>query len=131
MKNFLKKWMLVIGILAGAGLYIIYRLIPALHPAGPVLLGACKTIQPILLFAMLLLTFSKIEPRDLRPHRWQWWLLLIQAVGFLIPALVLILFPEFPHRLILEAAMLCFIMPTATSGSVVTEYFCATMTNEK
>lgn len=37
--SFLKEWMLVIGIVCGASLYIIFHYASALHPAGPLLLG--------------------------------------------------------------------------------------------
>lgn len=119
--KFLKDWMLVIGMVTGASLYIIYHFIPALHPAGPELLWFCKHIQPVLLFIMLFLTFCRIEPRDLKPHRWQAWLLLIQGGSFVILALALMLFPSLPAKVGVESLMLCMICPTATACSVVTD----------
>ena len=75
---------------------------------------------------MLFLTFCRIEPRDLRPHRWHWWLLLIQ--GGLFSALGLLaywLLDAFPVAgrewvVLMEGAMLCLICPTATAAAVVT-----------
>lgn len=119
--KFLKDWMLVIGMVSGASLYLIYHFIPALHPAGPVLLGFCKNIQPVLLFMMLFLTFCRIEPHDLKPHRWQAWLLLIQGGSFVALALLLMLFPALPAKVGVESLMLCMICPTATACSVVTD----------
>ena len=127
--GFLKRWMLVIGMVAGAGLYLVYHAIPALHPAGPFLLKFCKTIQPWLLFVMLFLSFCKIEPAQMRPHRWQASLLLVQ--GGLFAALVLVILwalhsdsafaaALLGKRVMLEALMLCLICPTATACAVVT-----------
>lgn len=121
MMKFLKDWMLVIGMVAGASMYLIYHFVPALHPAGPALLGFCTHVQPMLLFAMLFLTFCRIEPHDLKPHRWQWWLLAIQGGSFMALALILMLFPSLPVKAGVESLMLCMICPTATACSVVAD----------
>ena len=120
LKKFLKDWALIIGMIVGASLYLGYRAIPALHPAGPALERIAKTVQPVLLFAMLFLSFCKIEPHQMRPHRWMVWLLLFQSVLFAGLALLLYYCPELALRHGLEAAMLCLICPTATACAVVT-----------
>lgn len=122
--KFLKDWMLPIAMTAGAAFYLIYHAVPQLHVAGPFLSHALAVIQPLLIFAMLMLTFCRIEPRDLRPHRWHWWLLLIQGGLFVILGLC-VLAVERAHggrdwTVLLESAMLCLICPTATAAAVVT-----------
>ena len=112
--------MLVICMVAGASVYLIYHSIPALHPAGPVLLKICKRVQPVLLFAMLFLSFCKIEPHQMKPHKWMLWLLLFQGLSFGLLALALSIWPQLPLRAGLEGAMLCLICPTATACAVVT-----------
>lgn len=118
--------MLPIAMLTGASIYLIYRSIDVLHPAGPFLHGLAGFLQPMLIFAMLFLTFCRIEPKDLKPHRWHWWLLLIQggvfAVLGLIAYMLIGLLPEKNHDwiVLIESAMLCFICPTATAAAVVT-----------
>ena len=89
-KKFIRDWMLIIGMLVGAGAYLIYHSMPSLHSAGPVLEAVCTHLQPILLFIMLFLSFCKIEPHQMRPHRWQAWLLLIQTALFVGLALLLV-----------------------------------------
>ncbi|MBO4447182.1 MAG: hypothetical protein J5764_03550, partial [Bacteroidales bacterium] len=84
-----KDWTLIIAISAGIGGYLLYHGIPVLHPAGPVLERTVKLLQPLLLFLMLFLSFCKIEPQQLRPHRWQVWLLILQVGMFGIFALTL------------------------------------------
>lgn len=121
-----KDWMLPIAMLTGASGYLLYHWIPQLHFAGPFLSDLAAVMQPLLIFAMLFLTFCRIEPKDLKPHRWHWWLVLIQ--GGLFTALGLLAwwllkaFPQNTHFIVvlLESAMLCFICPTATAAAVVT-----------
>lgn len=121
MLRFLKNWILVISMATGASVYLIYHAIPALHGAGPVLERLCTTLQPLLLFAMLFLSFCKIEPHQLKPHRWQFILLGIQTLMFVAFAFAVYLQPEGAlSRIPLEAAMLVFICPTANACAVVT-----------
>ncbi len=119
--KFIKDWMLPLGMAVGASAYLIYHFIPVIHPAGPYLLKAVSIIQPLLLFFMLFLTFCRIEPRDMKPHRWHWWLLLIQAGSFIAMGTFLALLPDFSGKIIVEAAMICMICPTATAAAVVTD----------
>ena len=119
-KKFLRDWALIIGMVLGASLYLVYHAIPSLHPAGPVLEAIIKEVQPMLLFAMLFLSFIKIEPHQMRPHKWMVWLLLFQCVLFVGLALLLRFFPSLPLRYGIESAMLCLICPTATACAVVT-----------
>ncbi len=122
----IKDWMLPIAMLTGASIYLLYHAIEPLHVAGPFLNNAVAIIQPLLLFIMLFLTFCRIEPKDLKPHRWHWWLLLIQGglftgLGFLA-VWIMKAFPADSHNavILIECAMLCLICPTATAAAVVT-----------
>ena len=119
--------MLPIAMLTGASIYLIYHIMPEpVHALGPFLDGFVGVLQPLLIFTMLFLTFCRIEPRDLKPHRWHWWLLLIQGGSFVALAFVILgllkWVPGDNHgRIILiESAMLCMICPTATAAAVVT-----------
>ena len=118
--KFLKDWALIVSMIVGASAYLIYRSAPVLHPAGPFLEVFISKLQPLLLFAMLFLSFCKIEPSQMRPHKWMLWLLLFQSLLFVALALPLILVPQLPFRYGLEAAMLCIICPTATACAVIT-----------
>ena len=127
LKTTIKDWMLPIAMVTGASIYLLYHIMPEpVHAAGPFLEGAVSVIQPLLIFAMLFLTFCRIEPKDLKPHRWHWWLLLIQgglfsALGLGIVLLSKVLPSGHSQWLVLmESAMLCLICPTATAAAVVT-----------
>ena len=111
----------------GASGYLLYHILPeSLHVAGPYLSGLISVLQPLLIFSMLFLTFCRIEPKDLKPHRWHWWLLLVQGglftfLGFLAIWLIKV-FPGSYHEkvVLVESAMICLICPTATAAAVVT-----------
>ncbi len=115
-----KDWMLPIAIASGVAAYLIYHSIPALAPAGPYLEKAVEMIQPLLMFVMLFLSFCRIAPRQMRPHRWQFWLLLVQTAGFVIPGIVLMLCGDGHYNLLIESFMICMICPTATAAAVIT-----------
>lgn len=128
-KKFIKDWMLVISMTFGVLVYLLYHGTPGLHAAGPVLLAICKRIQPLMLFAMLFLSFCKIEPHQMRPHRWMQWLMLAQ--GGIFVALSLLLVWAMHHdnvlatfildgRFFFESLLLMMICPTATACAVVT-----------
>ena len=119
--------MLPIAMVTGASVYLLYHFMPEpVHAAGPFLSGAVAVLQPLLIFAMLFLTFCRIEPKDLKPHRWHWWLLLIQGGLFtglgLLACWLLHAIPGEGHgkTVLIESAMLCLICPTATAAAVVT-----------
>ena len=119
--------MLPIAMLTGASIYLIYHIMPEpVHKAGPVLDVAVSLLQPFLIFSMLFLTFCRIEPKDLKPHRWHWWLLMIQGGLFtalgLLAVWVIKVFPGAYHDklVLIESGMLCLICPTATAAAVVT-----------
>ena len=119
--------MLPIAMITGASSYLIYYIMPdPVHCAGPFLNGVMELIQPLLIFAMLFLTFCRIEPKDLKPHRWHWWLLLVQGGMFAILGLTAFALVRFfpgvtsDKIVLIESAMLCMICPTATAAAVVT-----------
>lgn len=120
MTRFFRDWMLVIGMAVGAGAYLLYHAMDFLHPAGPVLLKICSTLQPVLLFLMLFLSFTRIEPQQLKPHRWQFWLLFVQCISFFGLAALLYFTDPGMWKIPVEAAMLALICPTATAAAVVT-----------
>lgn len=126
-KKTIKDWMLPIAMVTGASIYLLYHALPEpLHGAGPFLSGLVSFLQPLLIFAMLFLTFCRIEPKDLKPHRWHWWLLLIQGglftgLGLFAAWMMKALPGDHGDKIVLiQSAMLCLICPTATAAAVVT-----------
>lgn len=103
MLKFLKNWTLPIAMLVGAIGYPVFI--------------SLSFLTPFLIFTMLLLTFCKVSPYDLRPKMLHLWLLLIQILGSLAVYLLLYRF----NRIVAEGAMVCIICPTATAAAVITQ----------
>lgn len=119
--KFLKTWMLPISMTTGVTIYLLYRSMDFLHPYGPCTAAVISKIQPVLIFAMLFLSFCKISPKDLKLSRWHLRLLCIQVISFLLLAAVEISLPVGRARAVLESGMICMICPTATAAAVVTD----------
>lgn len=118
--SFIKNWTLPISMLAGVAGYLVFAHTPLLFPLKPALLSTVVFLQPLLIFAMLFITFCKVNPRDLRPRLWHLWLLLVQVTAFCLTALSIHCFPHLPGKVVAEGAMLCMICPTATAAAVIT-----------
>lgn len=121
MLNFLKNWTLPVAMLAGALGYFIFANFTFLEPTKPFVNTFIAYITPFLIFAQLLLTFCKVDWRELMPSPWHGWLLLFQIISTSVLAALLIFIPmDGSYREVFEAAMVCFICPTATAAAVIT-----------
>ncbi len=114
----LRNWMLPVSMSLGVGVYL------ALHlSASPVehgYLSFCAGVQPVLVAVMLFLQLNLVAPRDLRFHRWHLWVLLIQALLFVLMAALTLMVRNSGAKVLLECAMLCFVCPTAAAAGVIT-----------
>lgn len=119
--TFLKRQTLPLAMLTGVAGYFLYVDIPILDGTHAWVAHLISIVQPLLIFAMLFLTFCKIRPSDLRLCRWQVWLLFFQGGLFVLGALLLHGMPATPWRIVAESGLLCIICPTATAASVVTQ----------
>lgn len=121
MIRFLKDWTLPIAMITGIVGYFILADVSCLSFLKPGIREMVNILTPTLIFAQLLLTFCKIEPRELIPVRWHLWVLLVQVVLSVLIALILISGSiETTNRAVLEGLMVCLICPTATAAAVVT-----------
>ena len=74
-------------------------------------------LLPVLIFFMLFFTFCKVNPLDLRLHRWHWVVLFAQLVlSFASYAAVLSLTR---NNILAQGILMCFIMPTATAAPII------------
>lgn len=120
--SFIKDWMLPISMGTGICTYLLLHFAPLLSSSvEPGFSRIAKDVQPVLVAVMLFLQFNKISPHDLRFRRWHIWLLLFQAVMFIIPALICTNIPHGNLRILIECAMLCFVCPTAAAAGVITD----------
>lgn len=121
MIRFLKNWTLPIAMLVGTLAYLMFTKIQVLAPMKPYVHGFVSFIMPWLIFAQLLLTFCKIDVRELKPKPWHGWLLMIQGLSCALVAGVLFMVPmDELGRGICEGIMVCLICPTATAAAVIT-----------
>lgn len=102
-----------------------YFIFAALHLPAAAHVAANKIVgflQPALIFCMLFLSFSKIDPKTVRFRPWHLWLLLIQAGSYGLMVLLLCL-TDFSESvdILIESFMLCMICPTATAAVVVAD----------
>lgn len=121
MLRFLKNWTLPVAMLTGTLVYLLFAHVSFLSPLKPAVWSMISFLTPFLIFAQLLLTFCKVEIREMKPVVWHWWLLLFQLITCLIVAAILIYVPmPKTYREVFEGAMVCLICPTATAAAVIT-----------
>ena len=121
MLRFIKDWTLPLAMAAGTIIYLAFACFDFLTPLRPAAKTATTILTPSLIFAQLLITFSKIDIKDLKPARWHLWLLLLQiGISLAIVALLTWGQVEVVSREIFEGALVCFICPTATAAAVIT-----------
>lgn len=119
--RFIKNWTLPLAMIAGTLSYFFFAKIPWVAPAKSYVNGMVAVLTPFLIFAQLLLTFCKVEVRDLKPKAWHGWLLLFQTCSCVALAALLVCCPmNEVYREIFEGAMVCLICPTATAAAVIT-----------
>ena len=108
---------MLIGTLA----YLMFAKWSFLAPAKPYVNSFVSIITPWLIFAQLLLTFCKIDLKELKPKRWHLWLLMIQGFSCALTAGVLLCVPMGElSKGFWEGMMVCLICPTATAAAVIT-----------
>ena len=121
----LRSLILPLAILAGIAGYFGYVAIPALDNTHRAVLEAVSVAQPLLIFAMLFITFCRVRLRELRPAKWHWPMLLMQVGVFVAGAAVINLCSSLnvagaAFNDIAESFLICMICPTATAAAVVT-----------
>lgn len=76
-----------------------------------------KPTLPWLIFFMLFFTFCKVNPLDLRLHKWHWVVLAAQLVFSFATYTLVLHFTSDP--ILAQGLLMCFIMPTATAAPII------------
>ena len=119
--KFFRNWTLPISMLLGVVGYFVFHFLPVTGEVRSLTFVAIsRWIQPVLLFTMLFLSFCKVKPSELRPHKWHLRVLCEQASFFIIFSLLAMLAKDEGVKVLCEGAMLTFICPTATASAVIT-----------
>lgn len=120
--RFIKNWTLPLSMLIGVAAYFVYVNLHFLDGTHAMVGTLIEFLQPMLIFCMLFISFSKMSVKDLKPRAWMIKMLAIQALSFVAMGVVVISLPDISRdaRIIIESAMICMICPTATAAAVVT-----------
>lgn len=119
--KFVKKWSLLCAMAFGAAIYLLFSRVPALVPVGDVAGPYAMDIVPCTLFALLYVTFCKIDVKEMKPRAWHF---ILQAIRTSLSALLVVLIcltDDAETKLVLEGVFICVICPTASAAAVVTE----------
>ena len=121
-QKFLRDWSLPIAMLGGVVMYLLYSNIPLFDGTHDFVLSLISFLQPGLIFSMLFVAFCKVNIKELKPSKWHLWLLAFQIFSFIAISLSIAFIPHMPVtvRVLLEAAMMCLLCPTATAAAVIT-----------
>jgi len=74
-------------------------------------------ILPWLIFFMLFFTFCKVNPLDLRLHKWHWVVLSVQLIFSFAAYMLALRISGDP--ILAQGLLMCFIMPTATAAPII------------
>lgn len=120
--QFLRDWSLPIAMGSGVLMYLLYTNVPLFDGTHGFVSSVLAVVQPGLIFAMLFVTFCKVRIKELKPSKWHLWLLAFQLLSFIAISLTIAFVPRMPVtvRVLLEAAMMCLLCPTATAAAVIT-----------
>ena len=119
--SFFRKFALPCSLVLGALGYLIFANVPFLQPLGDAVGPRLVELMPVVLFALLYVTFCKIEIKEMKPKAWHFVLQLIRTSLALLMVIAICLFGKnYEAKVILEGAFICFICPTA-AVAVVTE----------
>lgn len=120
--SFFRKFALPCSLVLGALGYLIFANVPFLQPLGDAVGPRLVELMPVVLFALLYVTFCKIEIKEMKPKAWHFVLQLIRTSLALLMVIAIWLFGKnYETKVILEGAFICFICPTAAAVAVVTE----------
>ena len=120
--KFFREFALPCSLVLGAVVYLIFANVPFLEPFGEAVGPHLISLMPVVLFALLYVTFCKIEIKEMKPKTWHFVLQLIRTSLAALMVLAIYLFgSHYDTKLVLEGAFICFICPTAAAVAVVTE----------
>ena len=108
--NFFRKFSLPCSLVIGAVGYLIFAYVPFLEPLGEAVGPHLISLMPVVLFALLYVTFCKIEIKEMKPKAWHFILQLIRtSLALMMVVLIFEFGNDYNTKLILEGAFICFI----------------------
>ena len=77
--RFFRRFALPCSLVLGAIGYLLFANVPFLEPIGDAVGPHLISLMPIVLFALLYVTFCKIEIKEMRPQKWHFILQIIRT----------------------------------------------------
>ena len=120
--RFFRKFSLPCSLVIGVVVYLVFANVSFLSPIGDAVGPKLVDLMPGVLFALLYVTFCKIEIKEMKPQAWHFILQMIRTSLALVMVVLVMEFGDNPSaKIVLEGAFICFICPTAAAVAVVTE----------
>ena len=120
-KQFLKDWTLPAAIATGTVVYLTFYWVPQLEEAADFFGPIIDAIFPLMVFSTLFSTFCRVDFHQMRPHRWQFGVLLAQLLLVALNVWIIFCVEANPWQKILwESVLTCIIGPAATASPVIT-----------
>ena len=120
-KQFLKDWTLPAAIATGTVVYLTFYWVPQLEEAADFFGPIIDAIFPLMVFSTLFSTFCRVDFHEMRPHRWQFGVLLAQLLLVALNVWIIFCVEANPWQKILwESVLTCIIGPAATASPVIT-----------
>lgn len=118
--NFIRRWTLPCAMGTGAGIYLLFSEVDFLRPIGNAVGPFFLEVLPVLIFAILYVTFCKIRLHELWFSPWHVWL---QVIRLAIAGLLIVAMSRTDDglRLVLEGVFVCVMCPTAAAAAVITD----------
>ena len=90
--SFFRKFALPCSLVLAALGYLIFANVPFLQPLGDAVGPRLVELMPVVLFALLYVTFCKIEIKEMKPKAWHFVLQLIRTSLALLMVIAICLF---------------------------------------
>lgn len=117
--RFVKDWTLIISLIAGFVGFYLFKYVSILAPLKHPALVISHGIMPVLIFIMLLFTFSKVNLKQYCFKAWYIYIIIIQLLMITGIYLLISRLSGWDGRFALEGAMICLFAPTATAAAVI------------
>lgn len=117
--NFIREWTLPCAMAFGTCVYLLFSEVSFLEPVGNAVGPFFIEIMPLLVFAILYVTFCKIRLHDLKFSMWHIWL---QVIRLSLAGVLIVIMTGTGHetKLVLEGMFICVMCPTAAAAAVIT-----------
>lgn len=120
--RFIKDWTLPIAIFLGALFYIVFASVPCLEAEAEWFGRFFETFLPACMFAVLFVTFCKVDFHAMRIVPWHWWVLAFQLLTVLLVVVATVeLRLKGMSLIMMEGVLSCIICPCASAAAVVTQ----------